>query len=100
MNQVKAVSSSPPPNNSDNLESDPLNIDSLASTSNDTPMVSITKSSNLETMLDLGTVTDPQAVKTELSLKNLKKEAVESSKSNKPDSDDNLESDSSERPAR
>jgi hypothetical protein len=34
-------------------------------------------------MLDLGTVIDPTAVKTELSLKNLKKEAVEASSNSK-----------------
>ena len=58
------------PNHLDNLESDPLGIDPLStvSSSSDTPMVSIQKGSSLETELDLGSVTDPTSVKTELSL--------------------------------
>ena len=65
------------PPSSDNINAN-INSINTASKNVNAPMVSFGNPSNLETELDLGTITDPNNVKTELSKdKNQEKEAPE-----------------------
>ena len=65
------------PPSSDNINTN-INSINTASKNVNAPMVSFGNPSNLETELDLGTITDPNNVKTELSKdKNVEKEAPE-----------------------